>query len=57
MQQNPYENKNINDVSGRGKPNAIFKMKKGYCQHMIDQNGIYNKKHLQYHVRDGKKYI
>jgi len=32
-------------------------LKKGYCQHLIDKNGIYSKKHLQHFVKDGQRYI
>lgn len=32
-------------------------MKKGYCTHMIEQQGILSKKHIQHFIRNGQKYI
>ena len=41
--KNPYENS--------------FKVKKGYCYHLVEKQGIHSKKHIQNFTRDGKKYI
>lgn len=41
--QNPYKNS--------------FKVQKGYCNHLIEMQGIHSKKHIQHFTRDGKKFI
>ena len=54
---NPYDKKHINEISNKTSPSPLFRIKKGYCQHMIDKNGIYSKNHISNFVRDGNRYI